>query len=341
MPIHSNGSDKYSTRLNMLVQSGKWMYDLFDKNNVDIIVNCGDMLDSHIVRAEEMTALSEFYNYSKGIPEYTLIGNHDTLDNSREFYSTSILNNMGFIHVLNEPCVLKIPYKDESIAFLPYMKSELINDSLLRELSNKSDILFSHIDIKGSHLRPDYIMDSGVSAELLSMNFKYVFNGHLHTAEKIPTSENYICNIGSFSSNSFSDNNSYIPSVLIFDTESKSIQRFEIPYAILFRKVTIHRISDLVEYINNLDNNYKYIVRTRVPYNIKDEVRKLIADSDKILSYRIVIDQSSSNQVLRSSEILSDDSDIKADFQKFISDNQDIIKYPLDVCNKIIKEIEV
>lgn len=336
MPLYCKDS-KYSLRLQMIIDSFKWMYNVFDKQGVGLIFNLGDLFDSHTISSHEITAMSDAYSYSNGIHEIHITGNHETLDKNREFYSTALLSNVEFIQMYNKP--QKCKYLDFEFSLLPHMKSDLINDDLLSSI--KSDILFSHIDIKGSHLRPDYTLDGGIEPEKLSMYFDTVFNGHLHTAETISTSSGTVMNIGAFSSNSFNDSNSYIPSILVYDTETRDIERFRNPNAILFRRVSCSSVHEVKKYIDGLDSKYRYIIRIKVPYSIKDNVRSVIKEIDNIVAYRIVSslsgDSNGGSKIIRDS---INDKIVDDEFISFIEDNQDLIKYPLTLYKSIIDEIK-
>lgn len=332
LPVYCEGS-KYTTRLQMIVDTGKWMYNLFDQNNVDYICNLGDTFDSHTVRAEELSAISEFYSYSHGLREITIIGNHEMLNHN--FYATSVLKNYDFIEVYDSPCKL-----DDCISVLPYMDSEDITYNLLKSISNK--ILLSHIDIKGSYIRPDYIMPSGVESEALSMYFESVFNGHIHTAEKINTSTNLVMNIGSISSISFSDSNTYIPSVCIYDTDSMKLERFNNTNAILFRRVEVSNVSEFIKYVNNLDKSYRYALRISCPYNIRDAIKKIASDNENIIVNKVVaIIDNSSRDIKKLDIVKSNDSDIKSDFLNFIKNNSSILSAPIDEYISILKDVKV
>jgi len=336
MPLNMNGS-VYTTRLQMIIDTAMWMYDKFEELGVDIIVNCGDTLDSSVLKADEISALHEFYSFSKGTKEYHIVGNHEMKDNDHNFYSSSILKSLKFIEMIDKPTKVKVG--DIGLAFLPYDKTENITYKLISGL--KSDYLFSHIDIKGSALRGSYIMDTGVEPEWLAENFKITINGHLHTPEIINTSQNEVRNIGSVSSISFVDSNSYIPSICVLDTDTGKIRRYKNPASILFRKIEINSVNDLMSYIRSLDE-HKYILHITCPQNIRDDLKNILeSNENKILTYRIVTnmkeyDYSKADGV----EIEKlNDTDIKAEFLKFLAETgmstADINKY-----NKVLS-IEV
>ena len=333
IPLY-NGNGNYTTRLQMIIDTGRWMYETFDKNNVDIIVNCGDTLDSSVVKAEELSALNQFYGYSKGIKEYHIVGNHEMSDSNGYFYSNSILSAFDFIEIIDVPKTIEL---DKKISFLPYRKTEDIPYAMIEKL--KADILFSHIDIKGSKLRCEYILDTGVEPEYLADNFSLTINGHLHTPEVVETTHNRVINIGSVSSISFVDSNTYIPSVCILDTDTMEIERFNNPHSILFRRHNCNNVQDMLEYLRKLNPNYKYILNITCPFNIKQEIKNIVENEEKILAHRIILDTNEFDMVTKKSNDLNIQSmlnvDVKDEFIKFIKENN------LNTYGKIEKYIEV
>lgn len=309
LPLHTNDG-KYTARLQMILNTGKWMYEQFSRNSVDLIVNCGDTLDSSTVKAEELTAISEFYSYSRGIPEIHLLGNHELQDNGHQFYSSAILNNIKNIKVISEPTV----DTENNLVFVPYNKPDEV---LSREISNMSgDIMFSHIDLKGSTLRGSYVLDTGFNPDVISKNVNMVINGHLHTAEKLNTTKP-VWNIGSVSSVSFSDNSKYIPSICILDTESHKITRLENPHAILFRKITIKSVSDITRYLSS--NVYKLALSVTAPYNIVDAVKDIISKEENVIASRVISDTSRIiDKVRETRQDIELSSNIEQEFIKFL-----------------------
>jgi len=343
--ILSNHSldSKYSVRLQMIIDTFKWMYDVFEKENVDLICNCGDLFDSHTVRAEELSAISDAYKYSKGVPEIHILGNHEILDVNRNFYSTAMLKNFPFITVYDSPQVI-----NDTISVLPYMKVDEITNELLRSLKNK--VLLSHIDIMGSHLRADYIMDFGVNPEYLAEYFNFTINGHLHTAEKLDTTQNTIWNIGSVTSLSFADNSNYIPSICIYDTDTNKLIRINNPYSILFRKITAHTVKDLIDKLNKImsekhgindifDGNYRYVIKVNSTYDMKDKMVDVLKSYNNIIAYKVTI-SSSDNTIIKSKPVKIDTvQDVKGEFKKFLN-TVESLKYPINLYDNILQEME-
>lgn len=322
MPLYYKDS-KYTTRLQMIIDTGKWLNKVATLGKVDMIINGGDTTDSHILRSEEITALSEFFRAIQYDCRHIIItGNHDTFDNNVNFYSTSILSNINNIEVYNKPTKI-----NDELSVLPYASTENISLDTLKSISNK--VLLSHIDIKGSHLRSDYIMDTGIDPEILAEYFNLVLNGHLHTAEEIITSKNKIHNIGGISSISFSDSNSYIPSACIIDTETLKIDRYENPFAILFRRLTVNSIEDLLNKIKKFTTKHKYILRVNSPYNIRDEVREILSNKSNVITYRVVSNMIDKRISLSDTNKLDLVDDIESEFINYLKNNTDSLNYPL------------
>lgn len=333
MPLYTDSS-KYTTRLDMIIKSGKWMYDLFDYYHVDLIANLGDTFDKNIIKSEELTAISEFYSYSKEVPEIVLVGNHEMVNG--EFNAINILDNYSFITVYDSPCKL-----NDEISVIPYMKIEDITYDLLSELNNK--ILLSHIDIKGSSIRTGYDLEFGVDPEYLSMNFETTLNGHIHKHSVVNTSDNKVINVGSMTSMSFSDSNSYIPGVMIYDTETRKFEFFENPWAVLFRKYYIKDMKHLVDIIGrNINKKYKYIIGVEVPYEIRDDARTYLSNNENIIASRVTtyIKEGTSIVTESNQNRISLYSNINGEFLSFIKDNQNLLKYPYDKYEDIISKIQ-
>lgn len=332
MPLSVENS-KYTCRLNMLINSFKWMYEQFDKEHVDVICNCGDTFNSHTLKSEEITAFSECLSYSKGTPEIHIIGNHDMFN--KNFYSNSFVRDYSFIELYD-----RISKVNDVISVIPYTKASDVNLSELNNISNK--VVLSHLDLKGSHLRPDFIMDSGFDPEYLDMNFEASFNGHIHTGEKLQTSSNLVVNVGSLVSNSFSDSNTYIPNICIYNTDTKEFKRIVNPNAILFRKINCDSVTELLNKISKMNKSFKHIIRITCPFKLKDEVKDIISKEDFIISSRVVttIEESSIINSTITEEVVFNNSAIKDKFSEFINNNHDLLKYPISVYNQVLSDLE-
>lgn len=335
MPLSSNCS-KWTSRLRMVELTFSWMKDLFEEEKVDLIVNCGDMFDSHTLRAEELSLFSSIPPFE--VPSYHLVGNHELLNSN--YYSCSILNREGSI-VIDSPKTVCLD--NVKLGFLPYMKADSIDSNVLKEI--ECDYLFSHIDIKGSHLRPDYIMDTGVDPSLLQMYCPNVFNGHLHTHEIVlKNEEGFVMNIGSATSKSFSDNNLYFPHVMIFNTDDNSYKFYKNPNAVLFRRVGGASESEVIKRIDAcvMENTYSYILRVSCPYECCESIRRYLQKLKSVIAYRVVGKIENRKEIINNDNTLevSSSDDVDREFLRFLESNSEKLKFNIDDYKKVLAEVE-
>ncbi len=330
LPLHCEGT-KYTTRLQMILDTFKWFYNLFEREKVDIIVNCGDLFDSHNLRSEEISAMSEALKFSNGTPEYHILGNHEILDKNRNFYATAMLDNYPYITVVDTPLKL-----DNGVSFLPYMETESVNE-VLPYISNK--ILFSHIDIQGSRLNSFHIMDTGANILKLKDLFNVVINGHIHSYQNLGHN---IYNIGATTSYSFADDMDTLPGVAILNTDNMKIDRYPNPHAIRFIKLSVNDDMDYLKTLLSSYNNYNIALRIECSFEDKGEVNNTLEKFDNIIVSRVQC-KSPTSQFKKSEDKLdvdiSDNVDVKNKFLSFLKTEAEL-KYPLENYIHIIKDLE-
>ena len=328
LPIHCESS-QYTTRLQMIVDTFKWMYDVFRNNNVDVIVNCGDLFDSFNLKAQEISAMSEALSYGGDIPELHILGNHDIFDKKRSANAIALLNNYSHIDVVTDPLKLGC-----GVSLLPYCDADEAAD-VIPSLSN--DILFSHIDIKGSYVTPQHVLDSGVSSSRLQDNFKRVINGHLHSPQSF---DNQVFNIGASTSLSFSDGDDYIPRISVIDTNTLTLYHFNNPHAICFRKIdngTLQKVQSLIDRTYN-----KLCIRVKCEPEHKVDITNLLSNSDKVVAYKVITNYSEKtlNDGEESEKFEADISqDIAETFKKFVHTRDDL-KYPVSAYDEAISSLK-
>ncbi len=319
----------YTTRLQMCIDTLKHMFEVAEKENVDKIIFAGDMFNAHTLRAEEITAFSDAMKYyNNKIPFIIITGNHDILDNNSNFYSSSVLDLFDNVSIYNKPTKI-----DDELSVLPYMPFSKITEDLIKDISNK--ILISHIDIYGSILGNKYKLDFGVEPNLFN-GFEKVFNGHIHTQQVL--SEN-VMNIGSCVSHSFSDDQDYIPSFIIYDSETQETESFENPHSILFRSLDT-RENSLIEFVEKcLNTHHKYVLRV-----VTEDKSKVIDILDKysniFISYRVITNSINSDVVKEElDEVNIDYDNLTKQFEDFLH-TQESLKHPLKDYLDVIHELD-
>lgn len=261
--IHFKASKNIFDRLEMCRQSLLWAYQQFEKENVDYIVNLGDVYDSSVVSAETIQTVSEVYKQHPDIKEFAVAGNHDSFN-----YLNTVVSHLA-IH--NDVEVITEPKKISEFSFLPFRKTKDVTEDLLKELSN--EVLFSHIDINKSTSGSGFRLP-GVEPEALSENFEHVFNGHIHHGEMI---NQVVSNIGSLVCHSFSDRPQSTPGAVIYDTASETAKHIENPFTYFFETV---KGNSEVEVMNKLkkiqSREQRTILRVVVPVHLRDFAKELL-----------------------------------------------------------------
>lgn len=323
----SSGNNIYSFRQDMIIKTGEFMKNIIQQQKPDVIINLGDTFDQHTITSYDVRTASEFFNcFSefKDIPHYVLVGNHEMINSN--YNAIALLDNIPNITVIDEPKSIG------EIAFLPYCDFKTI-------LSYpEGTFLFSHNDIQGSVIRNGFTMPDGISLDNLS-KYKIVFNGHIHK----PSMMKNVVNVGSVSTHSFSDDSECVPQCYIFDTVSLDLQTFRPNTCPLFRKFEIESdINELHTFLNALDTNYRYILHCVCSFEMKEEVKKILEDSQLILNSRLNVRiKKSDNMIEETSEeqdtVLSSNIDMKQSFKEFLNTTE--LKFPLDMYLQILNEL--
>ena len=347
MPQNITGS-KYSYRQQKILETGKYLVDIIDKEKPDLIINLGDTFDQHTLTSYDISIASEFFKCFRylSIPHLVIVGNHEMVN--YEFNAIDILSNIDNITVISEPTTIDLnllsafnPNSDvvvqsanneiqsAKIALMPYMEYKDILSF------PDGDFLFSHIDIMGMTIRGNYELPEGVSADQLQ-KYKLVFNGHIHK----PSMKGNVVNVGSISTHSFSDDNDSVPQCYIFDTETLDLKTFRPTMWPLFRKVEITSEEDLVKHLNYMDKDYTYIMQVTCPFEIKESVKDLLSKAEFIIASRLNVKAEQNKDTSEKIDIeVQSNVDIKKSFTEFL-DTVDELKYPKQLYLDILEGVK-
>lgn len=302
LPMYRDDTSAYTTRLQMCSDSIMWAYDVFKTNRVDMIVNCGDTFDSHTTTADEQCTYvkllndislkyctfsnDDFYRIDR-----TLIGNHDRLNN--HFSSVDILSLSNVSKLVQSYDYVDISNWDiYYISFFDSSEFSKILQDMLSEFPRKHEkaILFMHGDINGSTLNGNKKIENRISTELLTQYFDVVINGHIHCHELIYKQDNkLIYNIGSLTSHSFADNEDYVPSCWIFDTDTLKLSRFKNPHAIMFKSYEVHDEKAIAEmYSNSCYPNNPVVLKIKTTIDLKETIDECLKDNENIIKYKFI-----------------------------------------------------
>lgn len=315
---------EFSGRLNNLIQSFKWMSQIFKEKQCQVIICLGDMTDKSSLTSEEITAMSQF----EGIREHLLlVGNHCRSDKSGKINSLNLVNNSIF-----KPCVET--FGGRKFLFLPYNTS-LEDLSLYKDI----DVILSHNDIKGYDLG-GHTSTEGYEISTITDHCQLFINGHLHNGGWLVN--NRVVNLGQLSGMNFSScGGQWEPSIGILDTETLNLEIIENPYAYRFKKETFDTLVKLRNYIKSLPSIGRYVLQVKVPSNIVDSARSILTKSEKVEAFRLLVLKSEKIKTpkTRESQESFENKNIYTKLREFISTKSQT-KYDSDIATSIIDEIE-
>lgn len=238
--------EKYSLRLENLIQSMNWVEQCAEEYYCDKVICLGDFFDKAELDAESITALNEI-KWS-AIPHTFLVGNHEV--NTADLkYSTAHLFNLNESKIINTPCIEDIGHCQ--LLYLPYFleKDRPNLEEVYKERNPEMrKLLLSHNDIKGINYGK-FISREGFSVEELESVCDVCINGHLHNECQV---SDKIRNIGNLTGQNFSEDAFvYGHKIIIVDTVEWKFYILENPFAMNFYKVDLTNDWD-IDYLNNL-----------------------------------------------------------------------------------------
>jgi DNA repair exonuclease SbcCD nuclease subunit len=293
--------EKYSIRLEKLIDAVNWVEELAISHKCDATVYLGDFFDQSQLNSEELTALQDV-NWNDNAKLF-LVGNHEMGLSTLDYSSAHIFQLGNRSTVCSSPSSYMIG--DTEICLLPYILNSdknSITDYLVLNPIAKKRIIFSHNDIAGIQLGK-FMTKSGFTIEDIESNCDLFINGHLHNGGAV---SDKIYNIGNLTGQNFSEDAfKYEHCVFIIDTDTLQISIYENPYAINFYKLDFTEKSD-IDTLNKVSaslksnsvitvrcklNNSAYIKERFEPiWKTPDNEESLVPRNPNILESRVIID---------------------------------------------------
>lgn len=331
-------SNSLNGRLDHLIRSFEWMYDVAERNNVDAIVDLGDLADSCNLRAEEITAISKALSFNTTIPEYHVLGNHERVSEDGQINSVNFITSFP-----NHKLFTRITSVDGLGIFIPYGKYE--DEDL--DAYGEHRIAFTHIDIYGADLGLGWMSKSGMTPAYLKSKFDLVVNGHIHKYGDVYHKQGKrILNLGALSAQNFSAE--VTPHIGILDTDTLNIEFIDNPCAIYFCNKTITSLSELTSFIGSLKKDHSYVVQVKVPISILEDARSIIQSSKCIIgsrirfNYDVGIDSVNATEDPPSLDQLDKVESLEGGFSKlieFIDSSEDSLPFDKTSILNMIKEL--
>lgn len=328
---------KYTDRLDTLIRSFKFMYDIFSKNQVDLIINLGDTVSSEILDSETQSALSEALSYSEGIEEYWLIGNHERKTETSVSNSLSLLSHHPHIHLVSD-CDL-YHNSELNIIFQSYRSDEDISKIIeyLKAIPSFQDVVIcTHQIYEG--MVPQIAGGVSLSSYNISeAKILKIFNGHIHNVDY---TGNYY-QIGSLVSNNFGDNyDKGCPGFIIYDTIANFLSRYDNIESPLFitlddREVDIYRELDKLI--------IKSFVRLKVGLSHKEWMIEYLKtfNNPLLLGYRLQFYNDTQEYIDQRRKVISNanQDDIYDLLSRYIEMDKDNLPVPLAKIQEFINQL--
>lgn len=315
---------KFSGRLDNLIESFKWMEEIFKQNDCVKVFCLGDLADKPDLTAEEITAMSQ----CQGIEDHIIVeGNHCRQDKDGLINSLSLLSN-----VYASPEVVSID--DKKILLLPY-NSTVVDLGQYKDV----DIILSHNDIKGYDLN-GHILTSGYEISDILDNCKIFINGHLHNGGWLI--KDRVVNLGQLSGMNFSScGGEWEPAVGILDLDTFHLEIVENPYAYRFKKVQFDTLVKLKNYLNSLPEEYQYVLQVKIPEKIATSARSLLDKASNVVASRVLTIRDTKKQVVKTetAESFTGSQNIYDKLRGFLK-TQDTKKFDPEIAEKVIVDLE-
>jgi DNA repair exonuclease SbcCD nuclease subunit len=201
----------------------KILPDVVKASKPDIIVFLGDIFESKSYVDKKVLNLvfSSFELLSRLVPRiYVVVGNHDYYSLS-EGPAIDFLRAFGNITIVDKPSITN---NSVPIGFVPWAPA--INKEDIEKVVSKSEVVFSHVDIKNLPYNPNIksVFPKG-GLDLSVFSGKLLFNGHYH----VPQNNGNVIMVGSIAQMDVSEIG-YKKRLILFSTRTKEIKEIPLPH---------------------------------------------------------------------------------------------------------------
>ena len=287
--VRSRG-EKYSTRLENLIESMNWAERLAWEENCDCIICCGDFFDAAVLNCEELSALQEIR--WAPISHLFLTGNHETNVSSLVHSTVDLFKLCPNVAVMNTPQQYFIDGSNVEFCFLPYILEhdrKSITDYFGPATSKR--VIFSHNDLKDVQYG-SFLSTEGFRVDDIESNCNLYFNGHIHHCCNVTDK---IINVGNLTGQNFTeDATKYQHCAVILDTNTLEYKYYENPYALKFYKIDATDCFDIESLTLKLNIiNYNGVATVHVNASLAQDARDYleVLKKDHIHDYRLLIKQ--------------------------------------------------
>lgn len=242
--------EKYSVRLENLINSLNWVEATAKENGCLGVVCLGDFFDKSELTSEEITALNDV-KWDKSLSHYFIVGNHEMGNNDLTNSSAHLFNMVEKSFVVSDVSYITLGNTD--IYFIPYIL-ESCRKPFSEYITNNSNkkLVFSHNDLKMNYGM--CFSNVGFDIDEVSKCCDLFVNGHIHNFSKV---NDKIINLGNLTGQNFSEDGSkYNHYAMVIDTKDLTYELLENPYSFKFYKIDISDEHKPLEYLDSFIKDY-------------------------------------------------------------------------------------
>jgi DNA repair exonuclease SbcCD nuclease subunit len=232
------------------------------ENNIEIIIQLGDLFDRRKFISFQTLALSRKYFFDKlkeyNLYFYTLLGNHDILyKNTLEINSPNLLldSYKQNVALLDKPTVLE--FDDIEIDVIPWICDDNENEILEFIKQSKNQICLGHFELAGFEMDKGNVCYDGMDRMILD-KYDMVLSGHFHH-KSTDGNITYVGTPGEMTWADYNDPRGFH----IFDTKTRDLDFIENPYK-MFHKIVYDEKSETLESVTNKDFSQYHNVMVKV-----------------------------------------------------------------------------
>lgn len=210
-----------------------YMYDMFDRLHVDMVICLGDMFDKAVLEARSVSLVNEVVDImdTRYYHTYLLLGNHEI---------DSVENNiLEYFETCNQIIPVTKMTTVGPFLFIPYGES-ISSDEFH---THEAHYAVTHHDFYGVELAGGKVRASFGDDPNLMKDFIRVFNGHIHTQSNLGN----IMNAGSVLCSQHGVlREREFPKFYIYDTDNETLESFHNPYSLLYWTTTADSLQGLM-----------------------------------------------------------------------------------------------
>lgn len=319
------------------------LYDIFTtltniakyakENNIKNIDILGDIYnDKNIIYTDCQNLFKEFLLKHQDINFTIISGNHDLSSEGENQTSTiEALENIE-----NVKCVIKEPYVEENMLFLPYSNKFI---EYLKDYTEGYDILLSHFGVSEAVLQSGISIRSKINMKDLRI-FKLILLGHYHKPQEIIDKTHSLYYIGSLIHHNWNDKNEQ-KRFIVYDTETYQIESIPITWITEYKELILDDIDKQNEIFEKAEKYKEQNKIVRIRKKINDELDKKLLKEDLI-----IVDDTEedivSNRGINIEQSHEDKFKKYLEFKNIQSDKDDYMDIVLKIINKqqIFKDFE-